>query len=70
MTTIETAIRYMEISDKKLKEINNALQLTTYEPARRVMEEQINALLWVNELVMREVRNEQNVRDIQEKEEE
>ena len=59
MELIDRAIRYFEISNEKIKEINNALELTTYEPSRKLLEEQLNALLWVNELVMSKVREEE-----------
>ena len=59
MELIDRAIRYFEISNEKIKEINNALALTTYEPSRKLLEEQLNALLWVNELVMSKVREEE-----------
>ena len=58
MTITDKAIRYMNLSYKLITEINDSLNKTTYEPQRKIMEEQINALLWVNELVMREVNNE------------
>lgn len=56
MELIDKAIRYFEISNKKIREINDALKLTTYESSRKILEEQLNALLWVNELVMSKVR--------------
>lgn len=59
MELIDRAIRYFEISNEKIKEINHALKLTTYEPSRKLLGEQLNALLWVNELVMSKVREEE-----------
>ena len=55
----------MEISNAKINEINEALKKTTYEPARKAFDEQLSALFWVNELVVRavdeEMKDESNI---------
>ena len=64
MTNNEKIIRTIDILVKKFRENKEALETTTYEPARKFISEQNESILYAIHILTLNSENEEEVQDV------